>query len=142
MKAIWSASMIVALSAMTTLTAAAEEFDGSVPLVCTPQKAHDCMPTENKCNPLKRESKDSIDFGIDVAKKEVKSPFRTTTLPIETVDNNEQSLVLQGTDLQFAWSMVIHREKGTMTLTVADRKGAYVVFGQCKVAAAVAPAAP
>jgi hypothetical protein len=64
----------------------------------------------------------------------VKSPFRTTTLPIETIDNNEQSLVLQGTDLQFAWSMVIHRTKGTMTLTVADRKGAYVVFGKCRLA--------
>jgi hypothetical protein len=133
MKAFWSASVIVALSAFATL-AAAEDFDGTKPMSCTPQKGHDCLPTANSCNRLKRESKDSIDFGIDVAKKEVKSPFRTTTLPIETVDNNEQSLVLQGTDLQFAWSMVIHRAKGTMTLTVADRKGAYVVFGQCRIA--------
>jgi hypothetical protein len=139
MKAFLSASIIVALSAFATL-AAADDFDGTVPMTCTPEKAHDCLPTENKCGRLKRESKDSIDFGVDVAKKEVKSPFRTTTLPIESVDNNEQSLVLQGTDLQFAWSMVIHRTKGTMTLTVADRKGAYVVFGQCKVATAAQPA--
>jgi hypothetical protein len=27
-----------------------------------------------------------------------------------------------------------------MTVTIADRKGAYVVFGQCKLAAGAAPA--
>jgi len=134
MNAFRSASIVLALSAIATV-AAAEDFDGSVPLDCTALKAHDCLPTENKCNRLKPESDVAPVFGIDVAKKEVRSPFRTSVLPIQNVIENKESLVLQGTDLQFAWSAVIHRIKGTMTITVADRKGAYVVFGQCKVAA-------
>ena len=135
MNAFRSVSLVVALSAIATV-AAAEDFDGSVPLACTAEKGHDCLPTENKCNRLKPESDVAPVFGIDVAKKEVQSPFRTSVLPIQTVTQNKDSVVLQGTDLQFAWSAVIHRTKGTMTITVADRKGAYIVFGQCKVAEA------
>ena len=141
MNAFTSASMVLALSAIATV-AVAEEFDGSVPMDCTALKGHDCLPTENKCNRLKPESDVAPVFGIDVAKKEVRSPFRTSVLPIQHVTQNKDSVVLQGTDLQFAWSAVIHRTKGTMTITVADRKGAYVVFGQCKVAGTSPASAP
>jgi len=44
--------------------------------------------------------------------------------------------VLQGADLQFAWSALINKKSGAMTISIADRKGAYIVFGQCKVAEA------
>jgi len=71
---------------------------------------------------------------IDAAKKQVRSPFRTAMLAILYTTTNRESLVLQGADLQFAWSAVINQTTGALTVTVADRKGAYVVFGQCKVA--------
>ncbi len=101
MNAYQSASMVLALSVLATV-AVAEEFDGSVPLQCTAEKGHDCLPTENKCNRLKPESDVAPVFGIDVAKKEVRSPFRTSVLPIQTVSQNKDSVVLQGSDLQFA----------------------------------------
>jgi hypothetical protein len=139
MKAFVSASMVLILSMAATVASAAEEFDGSLPLACKPDKGHDCLPAEKSCKPLKREpGAEEISLGIDVANKQVRSPFRTSLLPIQYVTQNKESLVLQGADLQFAWSTVIHRTKGTFTLTIADRKGAYVVFGQC----AVAPATP
>jgi hypothetical protein len=134
MKAFLWASVALALSIGTA--AAAEQFDGSVPLACTPLKGHDCLPTEDSCKPLKRESDKVIDFGVDVANKQVRSPFRTSLLPIQQSTQNKESVVLQGADLQFAWSMVINRASGAMTLTIADRKGAYIVFGQCRVAKA------
>jgi hypothetical protein len=140
MKAFASASLVLALS-MAATVAVAEDFDGSKPLSCKPDKGHDCLPGEKSCKPLKREKgAEEIALGIDVAKKEVTSPFRTSKLPIQYITNNKESLVLQGADLQFGWTTVIHRTKGTFTLTIADRKGAYVVFGQCAVADESKPA--
>jgi len=49
--------------------------------------------------------------------------------------NNEQ-LQLQGTADKFAWSAVVNRSTGKLTVTIADRVGAYVIFGQCKAAGA------
>lgn len=132
MSALRSVSIILAMS-FATVTAA-EEFDGSVPLECTAVKGHDCLPTENQCNRLKPESDQPPVFGIDAAKKEIRSPFRTSLLPILYTTTNRDSLVLQGADLQFAWSALINKTTGALTISVADRKGAYVVFGQCKVA--------
>jgi len=31
-----------------------------------------------------------------------------------------------------AWSAVVKRASGKVTVTIADRMGAYVIFGQCK----------
>jgi hypothetical protein len=44
-------------------------------------------------------------------------------------------LILQGAADKFAWSSVVLRKTGKITITVADLKGAYVIFGQCKPAA-------
>jgi hypothetical protein len=133
MKVFLWASIALALS-MGTATAA-EPFDGSQPMSCKPLKGHDCLPGEDSCKPLKPESgKDqNAELGIDVAKLAIHSPFRTSVLPIQHATQNRESLVLQGADLQFAWSTVVNRTTGAMTLTIADRKGAYVVFGQCRI---------
>src|SRR5262245_47715641 len=72
MKAFLWASIALALSMGTA--AAAEQFDGSVPLACKPTSGHDCLPGEASCKPLKPESdKDkTAELVIDVAKKQVK----------------------------------------------------------------------
>jgi hypothetical protein len=44
-----------------------------------------------------------------------------------------KQLQLQGTSEKFAWSAVVNRKTGKVTVTIADRVGAYVIFGQCKV---------
>jgi hypothetical protein len=126
----------IMLTMSLTTVAAASEFDGSVPLQCTADKGHDCLPGENECTRLKPQTDIAPIFGIDVAKKEIRSPFRTALLPILYTTTNQESVVLQGADLQFAWSALINKTTGALTVTIADRKGAYVAFGQCKVAAA------
>ncbi len=136
MRLLRPASIVLALALSSV--AVAEEFDGSVPLQCTAQKGHDCLPDENQCNRLKPEGDKEPVFGIDVANKQIRSPFRTELLSILYTTSNKDSLVLQGADLQFAWSALIHKTSGALRLAVADRKGAYVVFGQCKVADAQA----
>ena len=125
----------IILTMSLATAAAAGEFDGSVPLQCAVDKGHDCLPGASECTRLKPETDIAPIFGIDVAKKEIRSPFRTALLPILHTTTNQESLVLQGADLQFAWSALINKTTGALTVTIADRKGAYVAFGQCKVAA-------
>ena len=133
MRALQSASIVLALS--FSAAAVAGDFDGSVPLSCTAEKAHDCLPSQAACGPLKPETNIAPVYGVDFAKKEVRSPYRKALLPVAHTTTNKDSIVLQGADLQFAWSALIDRKTGELTVTVADNKGAYVAFGQCKAAA-------
>ena len=125
---------IALLSAATTF--AADEFNGSVPIDCKPLQGHDCLPTEKACSPLKPEAGKDLTMHINVAKMSIKTPYRNDLLPIASFGFNEESLVMQGTSLQFAWSATIHRTNGKLILAIADRKGAYVIFGQCSLAGA------
>ncbi len=133
MSAFRPVSIILAMS--LTTVAFAEEFDGTKPLECTAIEGHDCLPDSADCKPLKPEAGKNPVFLVDAAKKEIRSPFRTALLPVLTSTSNRESLVLQGADLLFAWSALINKTTGRLTVSVADRKGAYVVFGQCKIAA-------
>jgi hypothetical protein len=115
---------------------AAEDFDGKKPMSCAATQGHDCLPTQKACNELKPEAGKELNLNIDVTKKTVRTPYRYDTLPIESTKNNAKSLVIQGTNLEFAWTATIHRTNGRFTLAIADREGAYVIFGQCQIAAA------
>lgn len=129
---------VAALSIGLTCSAAAlaADFDGSVPLTCTPSAGHDCVPGSEQCSKLKRESKGPVEVRVDFANKTIKTPYRTNLLPIQNSATNDEQLVMQGTDLKFAWSAIVNRKTGAITISVADRVGAYVIFGQCKVAIA------
>ncbi|GMW05260.1 MAG: hypothetical protein AMXMBFR8_00570 [Nevskiales bacterium] len=129
--------LLFLMLAMSMTTAAlAETFDGSVPLECTATGGHDCLPGKEQCEQLRPEGDQKPVLGIDVANKTIRSPYRTALLPIQHTTTNRESLVLQGTDLQFAWSALINRTTGAMTIAIGDRKGAYVVFAQCRAAPA------
>ena len=134
MRVLQSASIILAMS--LSAVAAAGDFDGAVSLNCTVDKAHDCLPTKSSCESLKPEGDKLPVFAVDFAKKEVRSPFRTALLKGLRTTTNDDSLVIQGGDLLVAWSALIDRKTGALTISVADSKGAYVGFGQCKKAVA------
>ena len=114
--------------------AGAVDYDGSVPLKCTGLAGHDCDPAKAQCSKLKPETKVTPEATIDLGNKTIKTPYRTTLLPIQNSVLNDEQLELQGTDLKFAWSAIVNRKTGKLTITIADRVGAYVIFGQCKVA--------
>jgi hypothetical protein len=40
-------------------------------------------------------------------------------------------LLLQGTELGFAWSIALDKDTGQMSATLVNRDGAYVLFGAC-----------
>jgi hypothetical protein len=126
--------VLVLLAASATTCAIAEELDGSMPLSCRVASAYDCLPGQSSCGKLVPESKVDPVYSINFASKEVRSPFRTALLKVGQATTGKESLMLQGADASVAWSAMIKKGTGELTITVADRKGAYVAFGQCKVA--------
>jgi hypothetical protein len=134
MRTLRPVSIVLALS--MAAVAGAADFDGSVPLTCKAEKGHDCLPTEATCKILKPETNIDPVYSVDFARKEIRSPFRTALLKVQNTTTNKDSIVLQGTDLTAAWSALIDRKTGALTIALGDAQGAYVVFGQCKVAAA------
>ena len=111
-----------------------ELIDGSAPLECRAEQGHDCLPEEAQCGPLQRDAHHPPVITIDVSKGEVHSPFREAVLQVGRSTSNKESLVLQGSDLLFAWSALVNKTTGAMTISISDRKGAYVIFGKCTVA--------
>lgn len=65
----------------------------------------------------------------------VKTPYRIDLLPMASSATNNEQLQFQGTG-KFAWSAIVNRNTAKVTITIADRMGAYVIFGQRKVAGA------
>jgi hypothetical protein len=128
-------SMLFAAALAVAVSASGATFDGSIPLSCKAQSGHDCLPASAQCSPLKRETDIEPVFQIDFAGKTIHSPYRKSLLRAAHVTTNAQSIVMQGTDLAFAWSALINKTTGALTVSVADREGAYVVFGQCEIAA-------
>ena len=131
---------ILAIGLTASVAAAAADIDGSIPLTCTPSAGFDCTP-EKACGKLKPESPPppgGLKVDIDFANKIIKTPYhQTNLLTVQNTAINDDQLILQSASDKFAWSSVVLRKTGKITITVADLKGAYVIFGQCK---AVAPA--
>jgi hypothetical protein len=112
--------------------AGAADFNGSESLTCTPLAAYSCEPGK-ACSKVKPESEPPRVMMIDPTNKTIKAPYRTELLPIANSAVNDEQLQLQRTAEKFAWSAVVNRQTGKVTITIADRSGAYVLFGQCKV---------
>ena len=129
---------ILAAGLAVSSVAAAADIDGKVPLTCTPVASFDCTP-EKSCGKLKPASEappGGWKMDIDFANKIIKTPYhQTNLLPVQNTAINADQLILQGASDKFAWSSVVLRKSGKITITIADLKGAYVIFGQCKVAA-------
>ena len=134
MIALPSATAMLAL--VVAAAASPSTFDGSRPLLCRADRGHDCTPGAYDCKVLEAPQPDKPAlFHIDFAKKEIRSPFRTTVLTVTHTTDNSESLVLQGADQLLAWSALINKSTGALTVSIADRQGSYVVFARCKDAA-------
>jgi len=124
---------VLGLALVFSAVAGAAELDGTTPLKCTGVEGYTCEAGK-ACSKVKPESSTPPVVTIDPANKTVKTPYRTDLLPIANSAVNNEQLQFQGTSLMFAWSTIIHRATGRLTVTIADRKGAFVIFGECKAA--------
>jgi hypothetical protein len=47
------------------------------------------------------------------------------------MEATERQLLLQGTELGFAWSIALDKDTGEMSATLVNRDGAILLFGAC-----------
>jgi hypothetical protein len=123
------------MSLISSAAVGAADFNGSAPLTCTPSAAYSCEPGK-ACSKVKPESDPPRVMTIDARGKTVRAPYRSELLPIANSALNNEQLQLQGTAEKFAWSAIVQRRTGKLTITIADPLGAYVIFGDCQISAA------
>jgi hypothetical protein len=120
---------VAAMGGLGSATLSAADFDGSKPLLCATVDAHDCDAGEICLRALPAALGAPQFVRIDFAKKTVTGPQRTT--PIRFMETGESQILLQGTELGFAWTIVLDRMDGAMAVTLVNREDALVLFGAC-----------
>lgn len=66
---------------------------------------------------------------IDFARKAVIGPKRTSA--IRFMEKDAESLVLQGTEAGYAWTMALGQAEGELSVSLVDSSGVFVLFGSC-----------
>ena len=120
--------LATALLSLTT-GAFAADFDGSKALICATIAAHACDPGETCIRGLPASVGVPDFMRIDFARQTIAGPRRTTQ--IRSIDKSGDQLLLQGTELGYAWSIAIDKSDGSMSLTLVNHDDAFVVFGNC-----------
>lgn len=108
---------------------AAEEFDGSVTLICSSSEAIDCVPGQ-PCIEGQAETIGAPQFlRINFDKQEIKGTKRTS--PILRMDKNDDQIHLYGTELNMGWVLTLDRLTGHFSASLVNKEGAFVIFGAC-----------
>jgi len=112
---------------------AAGRHDGSTPLLCVPIGVTECG-AEGEC---KRGTPESVNLPqfirVDVKAMTIRSEEQKRESPIKTIEHMNGKLILQGTQGERGWTMLIDEDTGRLSATVtADGEG-FVVFGACTV---------
>lgn len=119
-------------AAVVSVSAGAEDFDGSKALICAPTEVMDCVAELTDCWSGSPQQAGAPTFlRIDFAKKTVVGPMRTSV--IKHVDKTEEQIILQGVELDMGWTVALDKETGTVAITLTDSAGAFVLFGSCTV---------
>ena len=113
---------------------AAGKHDGSAPLLCVPIGVTECG-AEGECKrgtAGEREPAAVLQSGPQ-GHDDPLGGSRRRESPIKTVEHMNGKLILQGTQGERGWTMLIDEDTGRLSATVtADGEG-FVVFGACTV---------
>ena len=109
--------------------AAAEEFDGSMALICASSEAIDCLPGL-ACVKGDPETIGAPRFlRINCEKQEIRGTKRTS--PILRIDKSEENIMLYGNELGMGWVVSLDRFTGQFSTSLVNSEGAFVIFGVC-----------
>jgi hypothetical protein len=119
---------------LTPLSIAAADFDGSRPLLCATIETFECG-SDIECQRGTAQSINLPQFlKIDFKEKKIsgtRESGEVLTTKIENMERSDGKLVLQGTQNNKGWSMLINEATGKMTITASDDQVGFVVFGAC-----------
>jgi hypothetical protein len=105
------------------------DFDGSKRLICATVDAHACDPGEACLRGLPDDIGVPRFMRIDFAGKTIAGPKRTTQ--IRYIDTSADQVLMQGTELGYAWTVVLDKADGSMSMTLVSRDDTFAVFGYC-----------
>jgi len=130
----WCNVLLMSTLAVMAGIAHAEEFDGTTSLLCANIDATEC-PFGSEC--LERDAI-SINiprfFRINVVDKrleEVQAEGEGRTTDILNTHMLEDRVIYQGVEGGRAWSLVLSKSSGEITLSAAGSGVAFAVFGAC-----------
>jgi hypothetical protein len=134
-------SALLAVCFGSAAAVAAPPFDGFSPIECETQEVHDCVPGGACARQTPEQASVAKILRIDPVKRTIDSAYRKEPLKILVMDVTEDRMALQGHEQWVVWSAVLRQKDSSVAVTVADRKGAFALFGKCKVVKAGAKAA-
>ena len=118
-----------ALLSCSAVHGLAADFDGSRALICANLDASDCGPGQACVRARPDDIGAPVFMRIDFENKSIVGPKRTA--PIGSLDKSGTQLLLQGTELGYAWSVALDAVSGRIAATLVDREGVFVLFGAC-----------
>ena len=121
--------LILSIAFLGAGPASAGDFDGSKVLICAPVEAIDCAPGETCKKGAPADAGLPSFIRIDIGKMVVIGPKRTT--PIVSIEKSEQQILMQGTELGFAWTLALDQDSGEMSGSFVNREEVFVLFGSC-----------
>lgn len=108
---------------------AAADFDGSKSLLCATQQVMDITTPQDVITGLPGELGAPTFMQVDFQKKTITGAKRTTQ--IRVMEQGEQQILLQGTELGLGWTLAVNGQDGTLVGSLVDDGGAIVMFGAC-----------
>jgi hypothetical protein len=121
--------VLAAAAALACTAAQGADFDGSRTLLCANLEALDCVAGEECLKGLPDQVGAPQFMRIDFARKAVVGPKRESAF--RTMEQSEGQLLLQGTELDYGWTIALNRQTGKTVVTILNRDGAFVLFGAC-----------
>ena len=103
--------------------------DGPQRLICATIEAIDCEPGAACFKGRPSEVGAPAFMRIDLEKGTIAGTNRTT--PIVRMEKEAETVLLQGSEVGYGWTMAIDMKAGTMSATLVNRDGAFVLFGSC-----------
>jgi hypothetical protein len=122
-------SVVALVAGLASISAFAADFDGSKRLICATAEARDCVSGQMCFGGLADDVGAPAFIRIDFEKKTIVGPKVTT--PVRLMDQDERQLLLQGSELGYAWVFALDRASGKFSASLTDREGAFVLFGSC-----------
>ena len=121
----------LAVCACVASTAAFAETAPPRQIVCATIEAMDCEAGSACVKGHPSEIGAPGFMRIDLEKKTVAGPQRTT--PIQSIERRPDSsqMLLQGTETGFGWTLAVDTKAGTMAGSLVNGQGAFVLFGSC-----------
>jgi hypothetical protein len=113
---------------------AAAAYDGSVPLICALIEVMDCEPGAD----CQRGAPESVNLPQFIKLNFTEKTLSTTeaaqrqqSTAMKDIEQFDTRMILQGVEGGRAWSMVIAKDTGKISGTVADDQAGFIIFGAC-----------